>query len=154
MIHFIANGPFACRVWMVKAIEVTHVRCKPYATIERTEFSNAIVFWQFGINWKFLNVNINIAHENMLNVSFKFMYLLMRLLMLLPAQHFLPLYWPLRRTNRKSEFISIIVSVVPKEYQFKKYKNCFVLMQLHLMLKIFVCDACLALWICFEKFCS
>ena len=33
-------------------------------------------------------------------------------------------------------------------------KNCFVLMQLHLMLKIFVCDAWLALWIFFEKFCS
>ena len=28
------------------------------------------------------------------------------------------------------------------------------LMQLHLMLKIFVCDAWLALWIFFEKFCS
>ena len=28
------------------------------------------------------------------------------------------------------------------------------LMQLHLMLKIFVCDAWLALWIFCEKFCS
>ena len=49
---------------------------------------------------------------------------------------------------------SIIVQVVPKQYQFKKYKNCFVLMRLHLMLKIFVCDAWLAVWIFFEKFCS
>ena len=45
--------------------------------------------------------------------------------------------------------------VVPKQYQFKKYKNCFVLMQLHLMLNIFVCDIWLALWIFFfEKLCS
>ena len=38
---------------------------------------------------------------------------------------------------------------MPKQYHFKKYKNCFVLMQLHLMLKIFVGDAGLALWIFF-----
>ena len=43
---------------------------------------------------------------------------------------------------------------MPKQYQFKKYKNCFVLMQLHLMLKIFVCGAWLALWIFFENFVS
>ena len=36
---------------------------------------------------------------------------------------------------------------MPKQYQFTKYKNCFVLMQLHLMLKIFVCDAWIAFWI-------
>ena len=30
---------------------------------------------------------------------------------------------------------------MPKQYKFKKYKNCFVLMQLRLMLKIFVYDA-------------
>ena len=32
-----------------------------------------------------------------LNASFKFMYLLMRLLMLLPAKRFLPLYWALKK---------------------------------------------------------
>ena len=80
------------------------------------------------------------------------MYLLMGLLVLLPAQHLLPLYRSLRRANRKSECISIIVLVVPKQCQFKKYKNCFVLLQLHLMLKIFVCDAWLALWICLRNF--
>ena len=83
------------------------------------------------------------------NVRFKFMHLLMRLLMMLPAQELLPLYWSLRRVNRKSECILIIVKVVPKQYQFKKYKNCFVLIQLHLMVKIYVCDAWLAVWIFF-----
>ena len=102
-------------------------------------------FWQFGINWKLLNVNINMDTKIMLNVSFKFMYLLMRLLMLLPAQELLPLYWSMRRANQKSECIAIIVYVLQKQYQFKKYKNCFVLIQLHLMLKIFECDASLAL---------
>ena len=70
----------------------------------------------------------------MLNVSFKFMYLPMRLLMLFPAQHFLPLYiyWSIRRANRKSECISIIILVMPKQYQSKKYNICVVLMQLHL----------------------
>ena len=43
---------------------------------------------------------------------------------------------------------------MPEQYQFKKYKNCFVLIQLHLILKIFVCDAWLALWIFFVNFCS
>ena len=107
--------------------------------------------WQFGTNWKLLNMNINMDMKTMLNVSFKFMYLLMRLLMLLTSQKLLPLYWSPRRANRKSGCISIIVLVVPKKYQFKK---CFVLMQLHLMLKIFVRDALLALWIFFEQFCS
>ena len=92
--------------------------------------------------------------KTMLKLSFKLMYLLKRLLMLLPAQDLLPLYWSLRRTNRKSECISITVCAVPKQCQFKKYKNCFVLMQLHLMLKIFACDVWLALWIFFEKFYS
>ena len=41
--------------------------------------------------------------KTMLHVSFKFIYLLMRLLMLLPAQHLLPLYRPLKRANKKSE---------------------------------------------------
>ena len=31
------------RALMVKAIEVMQVRYKPYATIERTDFSNALV---------------------------------------------------------------------------------------------------------------
>ena len=39
--------------------------------------------------------------KTMLNVSFKFMYLLLRLLMLLPAKHLLPLHWSLRWTNRE-----------------------------------------------------
>ena len=114
---------------------------QPVCNNRKNWFFKCHSFWQFGINWKFLNVNINMAHETMLNVSLKFMYLLMRLLMLLPAQPLRPLYWSLRRANKKSESISIIV---PTQYHFKKYKNCFVLMQLHLMLKIFVCDAWLA----------
>ena len=154
MIHFIIKRPCPCRVWIVKATEVTQVRNKPYATIEGTDFSNTIVFdnlvyienyWMWASIWR---------TKTMLNVSFKLMFLLMRLLMLLSAQHLLPLYWSPRRANWKSECISIIVYVVPKQYQLKKYKNCFVLMQLHLMLKIFVCDAWLALRIFFEKFCS
>ena len=44
MIHFIANRPCVCRALMVKVIEVTQVRYKPYATIERTGLSNAKVF--------------------------------------------------------------------------------------------------------------
>ena len=43
------------------------------------------------------------APRTMLNVSLKFMYLLMRLLILIPAQHLLPLYQPLKRANQKSE---------------------------------------------------
>ena len=35
-----------------------------------------------------------------------------------------------------------------------KHKTCIVLMQLHLMLKVFVSDAWLASWILFENFCS
>ena len=42
--HIIANRPSACRALMVKTIEVTQMRNKPYATIESTNFSNAIVF--------------------------------------------------------------------------------------------------------------
>ena len=154
MIHFITNRPSACRAWMVKAIEATQVRQHPYATIERTDFSNAIVFdnlvwienyWMWTSIWH---------TKTVLSVSFKFMDLLMRLLMLLPAQHLLPLYWSLGTANRKSECIPIIFEVVPKQYQFKKYKICFVLMLLHLMLKIFVCDAWLVLWIFLETFCS
>ena len=143
-----------CRALIVKAIEVTQVRYKPYETIERTDFFKGPSFWQFGSNWKLLNVTSIWRTKTMLNVSFKFMYLLMPLLMLLPAQHWLPLYWPLKRAKRNSECLSNIAYAVPKQYQFKKYKNCFVLMQLHLMLKIVVCDAWLALWIFVEKFCS
>ena len=40
--HFIANRPCVLRMLMVKAIEVTQVRYKPYATIERNDFSNAL----------------------------------------------------------------------------------------------------------------
>ena len=109
VIHYIANRPNVCRVWMVKATEVKQERCKPLCNNRKNWFFKCHSFWQFGINWKLLNVNINMAHENYAYVSFKFMYLLIRLLMLLPAQHLLPLYWSPRRVNRKSEFISIIV---------------------------------------------
>ena len=44
MIHFIATRPRACCMLMVKAIGGTHGKSKPYATIERADFSNAIVF--------------------------------------------------------------------------------------------------------------
>ena len=44
VIHFIANTPSVCRALMVKAIEVTQMSHKPYATIESTDFSNAKVF--------------------------------------------------------------------------------------------------------------
>ena len=44
MIHFIAKRPRACRMLMVKAIGGTQGKSKPYATIERADFSNAIVF--------------------------------------------------------------------------------------------------------------
>ena len=48
MIHFIANRQCVCRALMVKATEVTQVRYKPYATIEKkNDFSNAIVFDNF-----------------------------------------------------------------------------------------------------------
>ena len=40
------------------------------------------------------------------------------------------------------------------QYQFKKHKNYIVLMQLHLMLKIFGSDAWPAPWIFFKNFCS
>ena len=56
-------------------------------------------FGQFGINWKLLNVNISWRTKTMLDVSFKFMYQLMQLLMLLSARHLLPLYRPLKRAN-------------------------------------------------------
>ena len=44
MIHFIAKRPGACRMLIVKAIGGTQGKSKPYATIERADFSNAIVF--------------------------------------------------------------------------------------------------------------
>ena len=44
VIHFIAKRPRACRMLMVKAIGGTQGKSKPYATIERADFSNAIVF--------------------------------------------------------------------------------------------------------------
>ena len=71
---------------MVKAIGGTQEKSKTYATIERADFSNAIVFDNLVHNWKLLNVNINMDMKTMLNVSFKFMYLLIRLLMLRTAQ--------------------------------------------------------------------
>ena len=40
------------------------MRYKPYETIERTDFLKCHRFWQFSTNWKLLNVNINMAHEN------------------------------------------------------------------------------------------
>ena len=43
---------------------------------------------------------------------------------------------------------------MPKQYQFKKQKNCIVLMQLHVMLELFVSDGWLAPWIFFDNFCS
>ena len=42
--HFIAKRPRACRMLMVKAIGGTQEKSKPYVTIERADFSNAIVF--------------------------------------------------------------------------------------------------------------
>ena len=55
----------------------------------------------------------------MLHVSFKFMYLLMRLLMLLFAQYLLPLYRPLKRANQtlnahKTLFIAAAQIACPK----------------------------------------
>ena len=44
VIYFIAKRPRVCRVLMVKAIGGTQGKSKPYATIERADFSNAIVF--------------------------------------------------------------------------------------------------------------
>ena len=55
---------------MVKAIEVTQVRNKPYETIERTDFFKCQSYLQFGINWKLLNVNMNMAHENYAKCEF------------------------------------------------------------------------------------
>ena len=83
-----------CRALTVKAIEVTQVRCKSYATIVRTDFSNTLIldnvvemenYWMWTSIWR---------TKTMQNVSFKFLYLLLRLLMLLFAQYLLPLYWP------------------------------------------------------------
>ena len=77
------------------------MRQHPYATIERTDFSNSIVFdnlvwienyWMWTSIWH---------TKTVLNVSFKFMDLLMRLPMLLPAQHLLPLYWSLGTAKPK-----------------------------------------------------
>ena len=42
VIHFIANRPRVCRALMVKAIGGTQGKSKPYATIERADFSNAL----------------------------------------------------------------------------------------------------------------
>ena len=55
---------------MVNEIEVTQMRHKSYATIESTGFLNAFIFWQFGINWKLLNVNNNMAHVNYAKCEF------------------------------------------------------------------------------------
>ena len=44
MIHFIAKRPRACCMLMVKVIGGTQGKSKPYVTIERADFSNAIVF--------------------------------------------------------------------------------------------------------------
>ena len=70
VMHFIANRPCGCRAWMVKAREVTQVRYKPYATTEITYFFKCHCFWQFGIYWKLLIVNINMAHEKYAKCEF------------------------------------------------------------------------------------
>ena len=44
VIHFIANRPSVCHALMVKAIEAPQMKYKPYATIDCTDFSNALVF--------------------------------------------------------------------------------------------------------------
>ena len=152
--HFIANKPSVSRTLMVKAIEVTQMRYKPYATIESTEFSNTLVFFTIWYKLKITWMGISIWRTKaMLNVSFEFMYLLMRMLMLLPAQHLLPLYWPVGKQIENLNAYQTLFGVMPTQYKFKKYKNCVVLIQLHLMLKIFAGDAWLALWTFFEKFC-
>ena len=55
---------------MVKAMEVTQVRYKPYATIERTNFSTAIVFDKLVSIENLINVNINMAHKNYARFEF------------------------------------------------------------------------------------
>ena len=89
MIHFIANTPCACRALMVKAIEVTQVRYN-----RKNWFFKYPSFWQFGINY--LMWTSILRTKTMLNVSFKFEYLLMRLVILLPAQHLLSYIDPWR----------------------------------------------------------
>ena len=58
------------RALMVRAIEVMQVRYKPYATKERTDYSNALVWTIFGMKCKLLNVNIIMAHENYAKCDF------------------------------------------------------------------------------------
>ena len=53
--------PRACRILMVKAIGGTKGKSKPYQTIERTDFSNAL-FWIIRHKLKLLNMNINMGH--------------------------------------------------------------------------------------------
>ena len=155
MIHVIANRPSVCPALMVKAIDVTQVRYKPYATIERSDFSNALVFdnvayienyWMWASIWH---------TKTMLNLSFKssiywcdfwccFLLNTCCLYILLTPKEGKPKIW-----MHIKHCLSSAKAIPIQEVQ-----NCFVLMQLHLILKIFVCDAWLALWIIFEKCCS
>ena len=129
-------------------------KSKPYAAMERADFSNPIVFdnlVQIGNYWMWTSIWTR---------KLCLMWVLSLCIYCCDCWCCVLLNncclynWSLRRANRISECISIIIWVVPRQCQFKKYKNWFVLMQQHLMLKIFVCDASLALWIFFEQFCS
>ena len=92
VVLFIVNTKRVCRAGMIKPTEITKVRYRPYATIEKTNFLNTLVLDNFVEIENYL-MRILIWHTtHMLNISFKFMYLLMRLLVLPPAQHMLPLY--------------------------------------------------------------
>ena len=49
-------------------------------------------YWMWTLIWR---------TKNMIYVRFKFMYLMMQVLMLLPAQHLLPFYWPPEESKPK-----------------------------------------------------
>ena len=80
------------------------------------------------------------------------MHLLMRLLMLLPAQN-LCLYIDPKKNKPKIFIPSKHCLSSAKAIPIRKVQK-FVLVQLHFMLKIFLLDAWLALWIIFEKLCE
>ena len=117
---------------------------RPWNTLVLDNFVQIGNCWMWTSLWR---------TKTMLNESFKFIYQLTRLLMLLPAQHLLPLSTPEERKPKMLMYIKHCVTNA-KAIPIHEVQKWFVLMQLHLMLKNFVCDAWLALWTLFDKVCT
>ena len=144
--HIIANRPHVYHMIMVTAIEIPKDN--------NGFFFKCPGFWT--IYHKF-NINdiINMGHETMLNVSFKFMCLILSIDATADAASYSTLTALALSRSEKSPKIWMLIKHClssAKAIPIEEAQKCFVLIQLHLMSNIFECDAWLASWIFFKMF--